>query len=1245
MPWRRRRDPAPSEDTGQLAESAVARFDEALAVMRHVPTTDTVQAAIEAGRRAAAEDGPDRAWALGNLGGVLRAAFALTGDLRYLDEAITGVRRASALVPADGPDRARLLDNLGTLLFSRFQHTSDRATLTAAIEASRAAVVAEGSHGPVRADRRCNLVVALAEAHQQTGDLAALDEAVDVARAAVAECDGPDGDQPTAARCLHYLAFCLRRRHRTTGARWALDEAIEAARRAVAATPSHEPGRLDRMTVLHAALGDRFAVTGARADLAEQVSVAAAAEAITPPGHPAYFDNRERLRAGREALARLTTGRAEPAADATDATDRAGLLADICGYRTAVFQHTRDLSEIERAVAAGREAVAATPPGHPDQARRLDNLGVALGELGGATGDPAVLVDAVAVHRRVVAATAPDHPHLARRLGNLAAALHGLFAQTRDEALLEEAVSVGRRAAETADDPGEQAVHLSNLCAALHRRYLAVGEVGLLAQAVDAGRAAARLGADRSARHGSHLSNLGAALVDWSRHTGRSGALEEAVRVHEAAVAASGERHPDRALRLSNLGGALLLRYERAGDPADLYRCVVAHRAALAAAPADSPERAHAMIALAGALVESQSAAGGGGPVGSAPPTDGPTTDGPTTDGPTTDDTTTDDTTTDDTTTAGGPGRPVDAGPALLDEAVTLARAAVDRLPADTPTTARGLSALGDALGARFRHSGDEADLDGALAAYRRAVAARTAPLLTRVAAANAWGMLAADADRVGAGGAQAAAEGFATAVRLLPRLAGRHLSRPDAQHWLARFGGLAADAAAWALTVGDEVAAVTLLELGRGVLLAQALDTRTDLTDLAAVAPDLVDRFTALAAELDAEATVRDRLALAAELDTVLGQLRALPGGTDVLDPPSLAELTGQAADGPVVLINVSRYRCDALLLTADGLRAQRLPGLTAGAVRDRVTRFHSALADGPGPATERVVRDTLTWLWDAVVGPVLDGLGHTGAPSPERPWPRVWWVPVGSLGLLPLAAAGRHHPAGANALDRVVSSVVPTVRALGHARSRARRGRGGSPPVRPLVVAMPHTPDAPDLPGADAEAALLRDRLPGAMLLVGADAVRSAVLAALPTATWAHFACHGHHDPQDPSESRLLLADHADAPLRVPDVARLRLTDAAFAYLSACDTARTAPGLSDEAIHPASAFQQAGFPQVVGTLWQTDDQVSIDQCRSIYDLLLAGEPDPARAAYAVHRTTRRLRDRYPNLPSTWAGLLHVGG
>lgn len=63
----------------------------------------------------------------------------------------------------------------------------------------------------------------------------------------------------------------------------------------------------------------------------------------------------------------------------------------------------------------------------------------------------------------------------------------------------------------------------------------------------------------------------------------------------------------------------------------------------------------------------------------------------------------------------------------------------------------------------------------------------------------------------------------------------------------------------------------------------------------------------------------------------------------------------------------------------------------------------------------------------------------------------------------------------------------------------------------------------------------------------------ILAAVLEQLPRCAIAHFACHGFHDPADPSRSHLLLHDHAATPMTVASLGPIRLEHAQLACLSA--------------------------------------------------------------------------------------------
>lgn len=383
--------------------------------------------------------------------------------------------------------------------------------------------------------------------------------------------------------------------------------------------------------------------------------------------------------------------------------------------------------------------------------------------------------------------------------------------------------------------------------------------------------------------------------------------------------------------------------------------------------------------------------------------------------------------------------------------------------------------------------------------------------------------------------------------------------------------------------------------------------------------------------------------------------------------------ELYATAAHGPVVLVHVPRADSGggtgapaggALVVTGRSVEAVPLPRLTAPEVTARTERFHAALArlNAPGTGHEEAlraqgeVRSTLDWLWSAVTGPVLDRLG-LGVPQEGQPLPRVWWSPGGLLGTLPLHAAAPDGT-GPGALDRVVSSYAPTLRTLHHARTRAparipsrayaRPAAGGAGARRDdsvLIVAVPEAAGHPALHGAREEAEWLAQRLPYATVLADGAATRTTVEARLRDHAHAHFACHAVSDPLRPSAGRLVLHGPPDASPTIRDLARLRLPGARLAYLSACDTMRISAELADESVHIASAFQMAGFPHVVGSLWQVDDTVGTRIARRVYEQLDTGAALSTEAtARALHRAVIEVRADYPRTPSLWACQIHAG-
>ncbi|MFD4322850.1 CHAT domain-containing protein, partial [Streptomyces sp. NPDC058548] len=615
-----------------------------------------------------------------------------------------------------------------------------------------------------------------------------------------------------------------------------------------------------------------------------------------------------------------------------------------------------------------------------------------------------------------------------------------------------------------------------------------------------------------------------------------------------------------------------------------------------------------------------------------------------------------------------------------LDEAVNAVRQAVEATPGNSPDRADWLFNLGTALHTQFQHTGDVGHARGAMEAFAGASKTADSAPSTRIHAARAAAGLAVEQEV----GTRYTAELLESAVQLLPEVAPRQLERADQQYELGGFAGLASDAAALALADQDTsldgdrpTKALRLLESGRAVLLSQLLDTRSDITDLQQAHPELAKRLADLREQLD-PAFARGPTAglgrdpaverhVAALFSATVAEIRELPGLESFLLPPDTETLTQDAAQGPIVVFNVSSHRSDALLITPDGVADLPLPRLDLHSVTGKINQFQAALE----AHDEESLSGILEWLWDVAAEPILETLGFRNQPpSATWNWPRIWWSPGGLLGQLPLHAAGYHRQPidpqrPLTVMDRVVSAYTPTVRALHYARQPIQ-ARSTSP--KTLIVAMPTTPDAGELPNVAVEAAMLKDRFPDSILLEEKDAppgerytadshtpTKSRVLTELSGCAIAHFACHGLCHATDPSQSQLLLHDHHSDPLTVASLAPLKLDSASLAYLSACRTTFTGePNLVDEAIHLTSGFQLAGFRHVVGTLWEIDDAVAVRVADGFYDALQQAPEalGSGATAHALHHAVRAVRDgqdlRKPldrrDTPSRWAAYVHAG-
>lgn len=218
-------------------------------------------------------------------------------------------------------------------------------------------------------------------------------------------------------------------------------------------------------------------------------------------------------------------------------------------------------------------------------------------------------------------------------------------------------------------------------------------------------------------------------------------------------------------------------------------------------------------------------------------------------------------------------------------------------------------------------------------------------------------------------------------AIELLPQLTPRALQHADKQHLLVKAAGLVSDAAALALLAGKPTTAVSWLEAGCGVLASALQDIGTDLSSLHRDYPTLATTFedsrsildspTRSNQDLSQETTVKSfqndlklRREAQAKLDKVIRETRQNSGYERFLLPPAEAELLAATTHGPIVLVNVSRHRCDALVVQSTGIQHCELEGL----MYEDVQKYRQSLSSSSTAMLE--------WLWNTIVEPVLDTL-----------------------------------------------------------------------------------------------------------------------------------------------------------------------------------------------------------------------------------------------------------------------------
>jgi CHAT domain-containing protein len=478
--------------------------------------------------------------------------------------------------------------------------------------------------------------------------------------------------------------------------------------------------------------------------------------------------------------------------------------------------------------------------------------------------------------------------------------------------------------------------------------------------------------------------------------------------------------------------------------------------------------------------------------------------------------------------------------------------------------------------------------------------------------------------------------------MALVPRLTTFSINHLDRQETLKVVGGLASNAVLVALKAGKGAApALMLLEQGHSLLAVSAREL-VDIANLRRKEPDMYEKFHRLRNDLampsqtvspvfqneeESEASwipnFRQQMILEEEMDQTMERIRELPTLERFLLSPSEEDIQETASSGPVVrIISHNVHHGHALIIEKSQMRVLDLPKLTQMELWQHAQK---------GPSD----RQTLEWLWDAVMEPVLNSLGFISPPKKGEKWPHVWWIPTGLLQTLPLHAAGYHtRQTGETVIDRVMSSYSSSLEAIIRGRRSNRELSTDKQNVRSLLVMMDKTPGKSSLPYASLEIDVLRRLFRDASFdPVEPPSRTQDVLEALPTCEIFHFAGHGHANEQDPLKSCLLLEDWKTNQFTVSTLLDLDVREKTpfLAYLSACGTGRIRNHrLRDQSLPLTGAYQLAGFRHVIGTLWEVQDEICVDMAKMTYRGIIEGDMTDESVCRGLHDATRELRDRW---------------
>ncbi|KAI0252360.1 CHAT domain-containing protein [Lactifluus subvellereus] len=1042
---------------------------------------------------------------------------------------------------------------------------------------------------------------------------------------------------PDRAVIAHNIASFHLLRYNATRQKGDLDQAIVGYAEALLRGMDHPP--LDILTFKHLtrALLTRFTDFGTREDLDHIIS---------------YFRHLSNLPLEVAGIKHL---------------DVLNGLADALYCRHEVGGRLEDIEDL---ISLLRHVITMVPLG-TDYLLFAGNLASAWKKKYEQTDEPEDLTEAISHYYAVITSeSCPlDHPSRPFYLNDLADALLSRFQWSDDLNDVKDAATLFQKSLDLLDKehPDRMGV-LMNLANVYQARFRKIYDSKYLEKAISRYREVLLLCPPGHKSKDKLLINLGSSLVSRFQNFGRMDCLEEATSLYRAALRLCPRGHPHRQESLDGLANAMHLRSLRTHRMEDLEESINLKRENLALTTPGHPMRPQMLFNLSLSLQIEYTWTGNMGYIDEGIEHLYEASK---------------------LVKSGHPGsrrilhllaqhllhrfRHRGARKDIAD-AIKHYRTSISLIPEGNSEVSSMLSNFAISLYLIFSRIGNAEHLEESMDLFLSAVKYPFSNVRDRLIAAQSWTITAHSTRHSSALTAyRNALSLLQRAIDLGPTVQTRHeyISGRDIEH----LRSLPMDAASYAIGSHLYEDAIEMLEQGRALLWSSMRSLRAPLDHLHQVDKSLADEFTEISQALEAIITtthvldfvqtpagtdddgvaigrkdtfardLAEKRRLSGELENVVLRIQALPGFENFWRPIPFRHLQTAAMGGPVVIINLSKYRSDILIVRSNH-PVVHIP--TPTNFFHRVTMLAHQLSETrksyrlESKKYDRVLRQTLEELSELVGQPVANRLMKLGIPEQSR----IWLCPTSVLASLPIHAAGpisSHTNVKRYLCDIYVCSYTPSLSALIASRSHNLSGSASRQPSL-LIVGQPDE----SLPGVDSETRSIECLVGSGSVtrIAGEAATPENVIAHLPMHPWVHFACHGMLQPGRPFESSFLLQHKTH--LTLLRIAKSHLPTAELAFLAACHTAELAEdGTPDEVLHLTAAMQFSGFRSVIGTMWAMVDEDGQDLAEYFYGKMFAVGAQVAsyeKSARALQHATRKLRAEQRVSLERWVNFVHYG-